>query len=360
MKGARAFVLLLVLAGPVHAQSLEARLDALREAEAAISTADTNIAQRRALGQAVRAYEQAEQALRTEIAAVAGRIRDRERVLEQERAGLRRLLGGVARMGSISEPLVLTGAASPIDGARAMLLMKRAAGAADLRARNAAAARDALEMLRARQDEALARITQTRGRLAEVRDTLIARADADRAATADIPDIGPDAANLAALAIALESATPSEEEIIELPFEPGGLALPVDGEIQRGFGEVDPAGVERPGLALAAPGGRLVTAPVPASVRFVGELDGYGRVVILEPGLNTLLVLAGMETVLVEPSELVGAGAPLGFLPGGGDHEEFLPVSGSDSGQPELKTLYMELRHDQRPVDPTPWIGSSD
>ena len=51
-----------------------------------------------------------------------------------------------------------------------------------------------------------------RARLSQMRATLIAQADEDRAAAAGSgPDIGEDAANLAALAIALDSSLPAPE-----------------------------------------------------------------------------------------------------------------------------------------------------
>ena len=68
-------------------------------------------------------------------------------------------------------------------------------------------------------------------------------------------------------------------------------------------------------MTLGALPGAMVISPADASVRFVGALDGYGPVIILEPRRDELIVLAGVETFLATADQVVTEGAVLGFLP---------------------------------------------
>ncbi|MSU92264.1 peptidoglycan DD-metalloendopeptidase family protein [Rhodobacteraceae bacterium 2CG4] len=353
-----AALLALGTSAPAQTGGAGGRAEALQVAEAQLSEARTSLAQRRALAGAIRAYEAAMQSLRRDIGKVAAKARARGRALTDAEAELRRLTGGIARLGRVAAPLVLTGAQDPRDGARALMLMENAAATVRARAAALRAERAALSNLQAQQQALLADLEDGRERLAVIRDRLIARIEEDQAAAGPLPDLGEDAANLSALAIALETTLPAELDAA--PGELGPYATPADGPLLRRFGEADSAGLQRPGIAIGAPAGALVTAPAAATVRFTGRLDGYGEVVILEPQENVLMVLGGLGRYLVRAGEVVEPGGVLGFMPGldnaAAPHEELSPEAGDAGGQAPAKTLYMELRVNQSPVDPLPWF----
>ena len=52
--------------------------------------------------------------------------------------------------------------------------------------------------------------------------------------------------------------------------------------------------MRRPGVVLRAPPLSLVRAPADATVRYAGPFLEYGYVVVLEPGPETMVVLAGL------------------------------------------------------------------
>ena len=150
----------------------------------------------------------------------------------------------------------------------------------------------------------------------------------------------------------------------------GTLPLPVLGRLILKPGEADATGVSHPGLTLATRPLALVTAPWPATIRYRGPLLNYGNVMILEPGGGYLLILAGLDTVYGEVGEVIAAGAPLGLMGGGlargglarGSDataaEADILVPASDGGGADgTETLYLELRLDAEPVDPTAWFA---
>ena len=80
-----------------------------------------------------------------------------------------------------------------------------------------------------------------------------------------------------------------------------------------------------------------VAAPADAKVAYAGPLSGWGEVVILDLGPGWRAVIAGLETLEVEADARVADGQTLGR-------------SGPDGD------VYFELRRDERPIDPAPWL----
>ena len=136
------------------------------------------------------------------------------------------------------------------------------------------------------------------------------------------------------------------------------LPLPVNGTLLRRYNEADAAGVRRPGLLLATRPLSIVTTPWPATIRYRGPLLDYGNVIILEPSSGYLLVLTGLNRVYGEIGEVLPAGGPVGLM--GGDapeNSDFLSLSGQQGGSERTETLYIELRHGKKTVDPEQWFA---
>jgi septal ring factor EnvC (AmiA/AmiB activator) len=143
----------------------------------------------------------------------------------------------------------------------------------------------------------------------------------------------------------------------ELAGQKGRLSLPVQGIVLRDANEPDAAGIARPGIILATLPDALVIAPVAATIRYVGPLLDFGQVVILEPQADVLFVLAGLDTVYGSAGDVVDAQAPLGLMGNDGmKNAKELSTDGDETGADRSETLYIEVRRDNTPEDPSLWF----
>ena len=137
----------------------------------------------------------------------------------------------------------------------------------------------------------------------------------------------------------------------------GRLALPVNGIITKPFNAPNGAGIRQPGIVITAPPLSLVSAPQPSTVRFSGDFLEYGHVVILEPALQQLQIYAGFGQVYVNTGDVLETGAVMGLLGGEiPDSAEFL-AEGSGENDNSAESLYIEIRENGNPVDPTLWFA---
>ena len=127
--------------------------------------------------------------------------------------------------------------------------------------------------------------------------------------------------------------------------QPGGATvLPVAGAIVRRWGdrtEVGPA----TGLSFRAPPMGRVVAPCAGRVAFAGPFRSFGVLIILDCGGGYHFVLAGLDRLDVQAGAAVQAGEPVGVMPGW------------DPATPgPHPALYVELRREGQPVDPSPFL----
>lgn len=111
------------------------------------------------------------------------------------------------------------------------------------------------------------------------------------------------------------------------------LQPPVVGDLIRAFGQDGARGV-----TYAAEPGSQVIAPAEGEVEFVGPVESYGQVVILNIGNNYRAVVTGIGRVYVDKGQTVALHEPLGRLPNVSDKKA---------------QLYLELRHGDDVVNPT-------
>jgi septal ring factor EnvC (AmiA/AmiB activator) len=152
-------------------------------------------------------------------------------------------------------------------------------------------------------------------------------------------------------------AAHSREAIAAHPTGPGTIAAaagahgqlqpPVIGVVVRGWGDQTDAGPAT-GLSYHAPPNARVISPCGGRVVFAQSFRSYGLLLIVDCGGGYNVVLAGFDHLDVKLGQSLVAGAPVGVMP------NWEP--GSDAHRP---SLYVELRHDGTPVNPTPWLRPS-
>lgn len=178
----------------------------------------------------------------------------------------------------------------------------------------------------------------------ESRITAITAADeATRAANSgqSVPTLDPETLRLAfADAGRTEPAVPLEAAR-------GYLNLPVTGQTLTTYGAADGYGGQSKGMTIATDDGAAVSAPADGWVVHSGPFLNYGQIVILNAGQDYLLVLAGLDSVSVEPGAFVRMGTPIGAMGDGPNLEAGAGASGP--------ALYIELRESGIPIDPEGW-----
>ena len=322
-----------------------------------------------ALTQTVRAYEEGLLALREGMRQAALREQSVLLVFEAERDRLSRLLGVLQSIEATPEPVLLMHPDGALDTARSGMILSEVTPAVAEEARMLRGQLQELATLRALQESALAQLTTALDRVQDARSAL-SQAIADRralpenftrdeTARAELIASVDSLDSLAALLGGGPSAALADlPELPDFTQARGALPLPVLGTPLRGFGEADAAGMTRPGLLYATRQRALVTAPWPASVRYAGPLLDYGNVIILEPEEGYLLIMAGLGTLYVTAGEFVPSDAPLGLMPGdpGAESEELIVSAPQTGGAGLTETLYIELRENGAPVNPTDWF----
>ncbi|EYD73100.1 murein hydrolase activator EnvC family protein [Limimaricola hongkongensis] len=360
-----------LIAAPAAAQDTAsaARMAAARLAEASAQLDAAEAARDRvaALTETVRAYEAGLAALRDGLRRAAIRERAIAVELDAKRDEIAALLGALQSMSRAPAPLLLLHPAGPLGTARAGLVASEItpalqSQAAALRADLQEAADLAIlqQGAIATLEEGLAGAQSARSALSEAiseRSDLPMRFTENPVATA-LLIASTDTLDAFASGLAQTVDAELTGSAPDATDRKGEIPLPVQGQVLRGFGAADAAGVTRPGLVIATAPRSLVTAPVAATLRFRGELLDYGNVAILEPAAGVLVILAGLAEVYGRTGEILPAGAALGLM--GGDPpeaHEILTETAQGGGAPRPETLYLEVREGDAPVDPGTWFA---
>lgn len=139
---------------------------------------------------------------------------------------------------------------------------------------------------------------------------------------------------------------PAPPQATKVNVPVGGAGAPVAGRIVQSYGAQTLAGPST-GISYAAAPGAHVTSPCSGTILYAGPLTGYGNVVIADCGGGLSAVLAGMNVLDVSQGQHVAHGQPLGRM------------QGFDAANPTRQPkLYVELRRNGAPTDPTAWLSS--
>jgi murein DD-endopeptidase MepM/ murein hydrolase activator NlpD len=133
-------------------------------------------------------------------------------------------------------------------------------------------------------------------------------------------------------------------------LEEDALVRPVDGRVVGGFGEyrdrILKVPMTRNGVELAAEPNDAVRAIAPGEVVLVGALPGFERVVVIDHGGGYLSLTARLLSVVVNEGDEIEGGTVLGRV----------GAKAVDDGLGT--TVYLEIRHGQRPIDPKAYLRS--
>ena len=211
------------------------------------------------------------------------------------------------------------------------------------------AAEEALAGQLAREATSLGELVETlKQRIASISEAAEAADAADSLQSADglVPD--PEAV-LAALA-----DTNRTSPAIPFISARGYLTIPAAGVVVNEFGDNDGFGGISQGVSIVTRADAQVVSPADGWVMYKGPYLNYGQIIILNPGNDHTILLAGLETVDVELGQFVLMGEPVGSM---GSRTVGRTIATSAGVlQP---TLYIEFRNQDKALDPAPWWAES-
>ncbi|MEM9636038.1 MAG: peptidase M23 [Pseudomonadota bacterium] len=348
------------------AERARAAMVMLQEASAQLEAAETARDRVRALTETIQAYEEGLGALRSGLRQAAVREAQLTAQLQARDEEIAALLAVLQRIGAQQSPVAFLHPGGPTGTARSGMLLAEMTPALNARASDLRRDLEDLQILRAMQTDAAGELSDGLNAVQAAR-TALNQAIAERT---ELPmrftqDPVREAILLAsaetleafARGLARVAVDETQDAPASLAGDKGDLPLPVQGIVLHGAGEADAAGIARPGVILATRPEAIVTSPVAATIRYTGPLLDLGQVVILEPQAEVLFVLAGLDVVYGTAGEVIDAGAPLGLMgDAAAENRRQLSTDGDDTGAERSETLYIEVRYQNAPEDPSLWF----
>lgn len=366
-------VLITILSGSALAadpSELEARLEQLRADIVRIQTRlDSDLASRDQLhlelSRAERQVAEADRNLRATGTAVADTqtriddIEERIAAITSEAADLAEVLGAQLRLayqqGGQSRLKLLLNQDDPRELARQMAYHGYLSRARLTLLAELESLQRRLLASRAELTRELTRLGDLQARQREQASALrVAREERDQAMQRLQARIESQAAEL----VAMERAAAELEDLIEelaralrdIPMDievpsilslRGQLPVPVQGPLNRRFGEARGGELRWNGWLIGAAPGAAVRAIAHGRVAYADWLRGYGMLLIIDHGDGVMSLYGHNESLLHRVGDWVAAG------------NEIAIVGQSGGGEPGL---YFELRRDGRPENPGAWL----
>ena len=322
----------------------------------------------------------------SEIEALAARRRDAEQRLAERAAALAPLLPLIERLALYPAETMLAVPGPPQDTLRGLAVLRGLAQRLEQDAAALRAEQAAVQALEQEMAAALPRLHAAQASQAAQAADLDRQIEAARAGRLHAEDVAADAARRAAIEAAradtLRSALAAMEAeraraeararddtaraerqrqagaaaearrrqvALARPARPdtdqrGPLMAPVAGQVVRNWGDRTDAGPAQ-GVSYQPPPLARVVAPCSGRVAFAGPFRSFGVLLIVDCGGGLHFVLAGLDRLDVGVGVLVQRGEPVAVMPG------WDPQSGA-----ARPALYIELRRNGSPVNPTPFL----
>ncbi|MGJ8626912.1 MAG: murein hydrolase activator EnvC family protein [Sulfitobacter sp.] len=366
-------VLILLLIWPLAALAQSEAATQARAAAAELETASGLLDKAdgarnrvKALTETIQAFEKGLGAMRAGLRQVAINEAQLSQKLQARDGEVAQLLGVLQNIGGTPSPVAFLHPDGPTGTARAGMLLAELTPALNTRADALRRDLEDVQTLRALQVDAADRLQKGLTEVQAAR-TALNQAMANRT---DLPMRFTEDPVRTAILIAstetLDGFASGLSEVITDEVEPapinldgkiGDLALPVQGLILRSAGEADAAGIKRPGIIVATRPRAIVISPTAATIRYTGPLLDLGDVIILEPQADTLFVLAGLDVVYGQAGQVIAGGTPIGLMGGQSDENNTtLSPDREGTGTDRTETLYIEVRQDNTPQDPSDWF----
>ncbi|MGE3141770.1 MAG: murein hydrolase activator EnvC [Hyphomonadaceae bacterium] len=331
------------------AAAQRARAEA-RAAQADLASLDRRLAEAAARQAEARAAAEAADLRRQSLEAEA---REANRLYERRRGAAENLVIAALFAERSRQPLGRHGAAQASAFARAAgpAFLRQTAGSASQIAQNRRQAADVAEEERLLAEAQAALAAEQEGvqalaasRRAERTTLLASAAEAERRARRHAAE----ARSLRELAARVQparrqnAAAQTRTPNSRAPAL-GQLRPPVSGPVILAYGQRNAAGHAATGVTYRAAAGADVVAPASGTVGYAGLFRSYGQILILNLDNGYVLVLAGMNNVSPRAGQTIQAGQIVGQM------------ARAAQTPPEL---YVEVRRDGRPVDPSRQLAS--
>lgn len=338
----------------------------VQEAHNALERSKSSKNRVKALTQTITSFEQGLAVMRESLRTIVSQRRAVQERLDQQEIAYSQLLGVLLSIDKSPVQAQIIHPDGPLTTARASMIVAEILPALQIKVDRLRADLNELGYLTDLQAQVVSDLEQGLSNLQTARIDL-SRAITDRTdlprrfvedpaqtailiAAADTLDIFADGLDIIAVN-KVETSLPSITDRI------GMLSLPVAGRIIRSFNEADAAGVSRPGIVVATETQAIVTSPTAATIRYMGPLLDYGLVIILEPQNGTLFIFAGLEKTFGEIGQVVPAGSPVGIMGGQSQTiDTIMSQTEKGTGVVRTETLYIEVRQDKVPQDPSQWF----
>lgn len=123
----------------------------------------------------------------------------------------------------------------------------------------------------------------------------------------------------------------------------GKIPFPARGRVKKKFGPVSGStNTYKNGLLLSVRSGSDVQTVVDGRIIYVGWLNGFGNIVIVDHGNRYYSLTGGLSGLRFKTGDWVRQGEVLGIIP--------------RTGANSKKDIYFEIRHGGRAIDPLPWL----
>ena len=124
----------------------------------------------------------------------------------------------------------------------------------------------------------------------------------------------------------------------------GKLPFPVRGRLERIFGKSTDSIINAKGVLFVVQSDVPIKAVYPGVVVWSEWLKGYGNTIILDHGDRYFTIYAHVGDTDAKIGDEVKAGQSIGKV--------------GDAGLGKEKTLYFEIRHGEKPLNPEEWLAS--
>ena len=286
-----------------------------------------------------------------QLANLQGAQAQSQQRLIQAEADLARLLPLMQRLSAAPASTLLAAPLPPGQAVRGIALLRGVAQAIANQARTVQMENAQLAALITAAQSSQQKLVQSATIQAQA-EAEIAKQIAD-ARAAEMAAVDTDAAKITARLQAANKLSNLNEAVTNLvppaaspaKLTVGAGGAPVAGSVVQRFGAATLAGPAT-GISYGAAPGALVTSPCAGTVMFAAPFPSYGLMVIADCGHGDSVILAGMSKLDVAQGQQLAHGQPIGTMQGFNPKEP--------AHQPRL---YVELRQNGAPVDPTQWLN---